>query len=562
MLFVNFVVKNATLSRRFSMKFLPLYICLAIFAAFMFFFRLGSNSFHDADEARYSIVSRNVLIENDWLTPRFNGEAYFAKPPLKYWLTALLFRTFGTSEWTARFWSAAAGFGAVLCAALLGKRVYGPAAGLWAGFALATTTQFLYEHCARSGEMDAMVLFFLVSSMLAFACSEDNPRFLTFSFALMGFSSLTKNFAGFFPFGIVWIYLILTGKWRNYTRARLIGSSLVFLAISLSWVLTMISMYGGSFIHSYIVQQSLERVVADDYQLGGDKGAKTILGGFIFLSRTMFNGFYPWSLILLPAFIWALFQIPKWRKQIQILPLVWFLAFAIGLLLFKNKWYWYLVPLYPAAALFIGAFLQMLWTRFDWKSALIAALIIAGGILLRQQSDYNPFDDAAITLKVSTLEWQTPTALILGTIAALIAVWVLLAKKSMKAAGALISAALICIAAHFAALPLRYSQHTSEIDRLSGVLASNISQPENTIYLCDWRSSILKWYLGEVPHSKLQLINCNERSIRPLLTAGPNTFVLLPDKYYRTLQEAHRPRLLGSVVIKNVTYQLVQSVKS
>ena len=528
----------------------------------MFFFRLGSNSFHDADEARYSIVSKNILIENDWLTPRFNGEAYFAKPPLKFWLTAILFRIFGTSEWTARFWSAAAGFGAVICAALMGRRVYGEAAGLWAGLALATTTQFLYEHCARSGEMDAMVLFFLVSSLFALVCSEDNPRYLTLSFVLMGFSSLTKNFAGFFPFGIAWIYLVVTGKWRNFTRARLIGSSLLFLAISLSWVITMIAMYGTTFIHSYIVQQSLERVVADDYQLGGDKGAKTILGGFVFLGRTMLNGFYPWSLLLIPAFIWSLFQIPKWRKQTQLLPIVWFLTFAIGLLLFKNKWYWYLVPLYPAAALFIGAFLQMLWTKFDWKSAVIAAVIIAGGFLLKQQSDYNPFDDAAIALKVSTLDWQTPTIAIVAMITALTAIWLLIAKKSMKAAGMLISAGLIFVAAHFAALPLRYSQHTSEIDQLTDELTNSISQPENTIYLCDWRSSILKWYLGEVPRSKLQLINCNERSIRPLLTAGPDKFLLLPDKYYRTIEEAQRTHLIGSVVIKSVKYQLVQSSKS
>ena len=85
-----------------SAKFRILVFSLIIFSSFTIFYHLGSNSIHNGDEALYTIISREMLITGDWLTPQVQGEPCFNKPPLKFWLTALCFRFFGTSEWVIR----------------------------------------------------------------------------------------------------------------------------------------------------------------------------------------------------------------------------------------------------------------------------------------------------------------------------------------------------------------------------------------------------------------------------------------------------------------------------
>ena len=153
-----------------------------------------------------------MLITGDWLTPQVQGEPCFNKPPLKFWLTALCFRFFGTSEWVIRFWSAASAVACVFFTVLLAKELFGEKEALWSGFSLTTCFHFIYEHCAKTGEMDAILLFFLISSMYLLIRSEKNPRLLLVSSAVMGLASLTKNFAGFFA---IWDRASIPANYRK-----------------------------------------------------------------------------------------------------------------------------------------------------------------------------------------------------------------------------------------------------------------------------------------------------------------------------------------------------------
>jgi 4-amino-4-deoxy-L-arabinose transferase-like glycosyltransferase len=120
-----------------------------------------------------------------------------------------------------RFWSAAAAVGCILFTALLGKHLFSPIAGLWSGFALSTSMHFLYEHCAKTGEMDSLLLFLVVASLFFLVKSEERAIYLPLSATLMGLASITKNFAGFVPFGIGVAYLLITGNWKKYSRSKI-----------------------------------------------------------------------------------------------------------------------------------------------------------------------------------------------------------------------------------------------------------------------------------------------------------------------------------------------------
>jgi 4-amino-4-deoxy-L-arabinose transferase-like glycosyltransferase len=57
----------------------------------------------DTTEARYAEIGRKMAELNDWVTPWFDyGAPYWGKPPLAFWVTALSFKLFGVSEFTAR----------------------------------------------------------------------------------------------------------------------------------------------------------------------------------------------------------------------------------------------------------------------------------------------------------------------------------------------------------------------------------------------------------------------------------------------------------------------------
>ena len=81
-------------------------IWLGIICSVAFLLHLGSIGLVDETEPLFVEASRQMTVTGDWITPYFNGETRFDKPPLIYWLIALGFQTFGVNEWTARFPSA------------------------------------------------------------------------------------------------------------------------------------------------------------------------------------------------------------------------------------------------------------------------------------------------------------------------------------------------------------------------------------------------------------------------------------------------------------------------
>ena len=74
-----------------------------------FFWHLGSIGLVDETEPLFAEASRQMLRTGDWITPYFNGETRFDKPPLIYWLQAIAYQGLGVNTWAVRLPSALAG---------------------------------------------------------------------------------------------------------------------------------------------------------------------------------------------------------------------------------------------------------------------------------------------------------------------------------------------------------------------------------------------------------------------------------------------------------------------
>ena len=68
----------------------------------------------DKTEPMFVEAARQMVITGDWVTPYWNGETRFDKPPLTYWLVGLSFKLFGLNEWGARIPSALAAIAVVI----------------------------------------------------------------------------------------------------------------------------------------------------------------------------------------------------------------------------------------------------------------------------------------------------------------------------------------------------------------------------------------------------------------------------------------------------------------
>ncbi|NEQ32892.1 MAG: glycosyltransferase, partial [Leptolyngbya sp. SIO4C5] len=91
---------------RFAAAFSLLWLAIACGIAFLW--KLGNVGLVDETEPLFAEASRQMYETGNWVTPYFNGETRFDKPPLVYWLMAIAFQLGGVSEWTVRLPSALA----------------------------------------------------------------------------------------------------------------------------------------------------------------------------------------------------------------------------------------------------------------------------------------------------------------------------------------------------------------------------------------------------------------------------------------------------------------------
>src|SRR4028118_1348782 len=73
-----------------------------------FCWHLGSIGLVDETEPLFAEASRQMVETGDWVTPYYNGNTRFDKPPLVYWLMAIGYQTIGVNEWAVRLPSAVA----------------------------------------------------------------------------------------------------------------------------------------------------------------------------------------------------------------------------------------------------------------------------------------------------------------------------------------------------------------------------------------------------------------------------------------------------------------------
>lgn len=318
--------------------------------ALPFFCSLTVSSVWDANEAFYVQTPREMVEQDNWLVPHFNGEPRLNKPPLAYWLIATFYKYFTVSIFWERLAMAVLSYGTVLAVFVLGKILYEETVGFLAAGIFATTFRFLI--LARRLLIDVLVLFCVVWAIVFFILwlRGKNPRHFIFCSLFFGLGFLSKGPVALIPVIFLGIFLLVTGKLKELLQAPFFTGTSLFLLLSSSWFLLLGTQMGWSFVSDFFLQENIARFSSVSF--GPQRG-------FFFFIPVFFGDFFPWSFLFPFALLWA-FRRSNDKKDND-----WFILLAlwIGVYFFLfsisyNKQEYYILPLYPAASIWIAYYLS------------------------------------------------------------------------------------------------------------------------------------------------------------------------------------------------------------
>jgi len=259
----------------FIKKHSEFFTILGLFIAFyfLFFHNIWAYPLMDVDETRYVAMARDMFHTKDFLTLYLNGDFFFEKPPLYFWLESLSFWGFHSiNEFTARIPMAM--YASLSCFLLYftGKKVVSRRFGVISALILGTSIEFLV--LSKIAILDMLlatcVAFSLYSGFMTFFVKEENKKYFWWlMYAFSGLAVLAKGIPGVaIPFGTMFFAGLVSKKIKEFFKPQyfLVGT-ILFLAIALPWHLIMFKMHDPLFFNEYIIKHHLSRFV-DSKDLG------------------------------------------------------------------------------------------------------------------------------------------------------------------------------------------------------------------------------------------------------------------------------------------------------
>jgi 4-amino-4-deoxy-L-arabinose transferase-like glycosyltransferase len=113
-------------------RFFKQLLVLVLLAAGVYLAGNGRTALFDCDEGWYAEISREMVLTDNWVVPKYLGEVFPGKPPFAYWCQAACISIFGTNEFAVRLPS-------VLASAVL-LMILGVSIGYTVGFQRAIWT--------------------------------------------------------------------------------------------------------------------------------------------------------------------------------------------------------------------------------------------------------------------------------------------------------------------------------------------------------------------------------------------------------------------------------------
>ncbi len=381
-------------------------LLVAAVTAIVMFTNLGGPRLWDRDEPRNAGCAREMLASGDWVVPTFNAKLRTHKPVLLYWGIMSAYSVLGVSEFSARLPSALAAVGTTLCTWFIGRRLFGPRAGVWAAIALASSLMF--GVAGRAATPDSVLIFCTTLATAIYVAGTFRARFdnapfdtppqlvtpghyfpqhwptVAAMYGVMGLAVLAKGPVGLvLPTAVIGMFLLIVRlPVQTLPRQFTLGSLLIrmlrpfepvhFLrtcwtmrpltavfvaaAVALPWYWAVHLATDGQWTRGFFWEHNVGRATQAMEGHGG--------GALWFYPVAILLGFFPWSCFAIPLAMDAGVQVRRrdGGNAGYVLAICWVLVYVGLFSIARTKLPSYITPCYPGLALLAGSYVDR-WSR-------------------------------------------------------------------------------------------------------------------------------------------------------------------------------------------------------
>jgi len=373
-------------------------LLLAVTAAVLLL-RLGAVPLLGPDEPRYARVAVEMQRSGDWVTPTLQGKPWLEKPALYYWLAGPAFSALGENETAARLPSVGAALLLVGATAIFGARLFGRAAGLHAGFILATAVlPFAYGRAAAMDMLLAATVTVGIGLMGLRLLGVAGPLAIPAAAAFLGLATLAKGPIGILlPALVISVYVFLhreSGWLKELFAPRAIAA---FLIVAAPWYLAVSVAQGRAFFDVFLLNHNVQRFTSTIHSHPGP---------FFYYLPVLLAGLFPWTGLVLPAVA----GLSPRTARADLFVLMWLALPLVFFSIAGSKLPGYILPCLPPLALLMGRAADQLVNRhpaprFGGPRAVALVGLVLAGLVSALPAALYKWRDPAFVMAVPLAGW-------------------------------------------------------------------------------------------------------------------------------------------------------------
>ena len=334
-------------------------VVLCALALVLYFAGVGGTPL-DGDPAMYGTIAKTIAQTGEWTHLTFNGEPYQNKPPLHFWLNALVFRALTPTALTASLLPGLLGVACVLLVYTLVRVTLGDARRAFAAALVYVTTPEVV-HWSRGVHLETLVTLWILLALLAAYRSVDDPRALLLLGVAIAGGWLAKGPQGAFPLAValvLWWYEGVLGA-RVFSRQAAVAVALVLVAVG-PWLWARLT-EGSGYAQAYF-----------GAQIGATLfGARVLDRGPLWYFDKLLRTYWPWLPVAAVGLVMLTRRFESSRGArlwvIYAVVVTAIITLAVGK---KSR---YLFQLYPALAAAAGVAIASVAARYRYVMHVLAA---------------------------------------------------------------------------------------------------------------------------------------------------------------------------------------------
>lgn len=294
----------------------------------------------DVDSCNYAAVAKEILRTHKWLRlydPVYQGVFYYHFP-LGIWITAFFFKFLGVSTFTAKLFSMLSAVVLVGAIFYFGKLLKNHWVGFFAGLGLLFTNHIV--RLSRQCRMDLPVSLFITLAIFSFVLAQKRSRRYYLLFGLFTCLAIfTKDVSGLAPLAIVFVYLAVTFRWKEFSHPLFICALLLAIVPVLAWIW----LDQNTLFNPWLHWNFLHLLKSPGFNIPWYYYIKAIASKyFYFLPLALYGGYL------------AVQEARRDKKDEFYLLIIWAVIFPLAFSFGRQKLHYFILPMYPAASLLVG----------------------------------------------------------------------------------------------------------------------------------------------------------------------------------------------------------------